>query len=300
MRRNRSVFKTIIQGIPQSTLRQWRSTPTYIFLVWRWGTWMFAFIWYLALPREPAPNVRLTFQICLIVTLLHSLIVTLYAPVSRFFLTRLPRLRKRDAAHKEQNLTRSLSRARQQSQLLPSPGDETRIIAPLVNTRNKYLNVSIYILDVVICGCITYVSGVNSNPPFGIGSPFYRYGLSAVLVSGFTYSYGGATLATLGDSAFGMLGAFVHAPSQTQSYLELQNPLDIASARVDAPPVGLLAAYLENQLNKAILTKRQEQDRSRRERSLRGVSEMLVTEINDQVQFLQRSVQAIRQGGHFE
>jgi len=292
-----SKFRNLFTTIPQSTMRQWRSTPTYIFLTWRWGTWIFALIWYFTLPSNPAPNQIFVQRLCLIITFFYTLAVTLHAPVSRFFLTRFPGWTYKSASRKEQNLTRSLSQARRKSL---DPEEETRIIGPLVNTRNVYLNVSIHVCDVLVCGLITYFSAVNSGPPFGIGSPFYRYGLSAAMAAGFSYSYGGGFLATLGYSFFVVFGALVHAPGQTIFYSVWQNPLDLAGSLIDAPLVALLAAYLANQLNKAILSKRQHQDNLRRESSLRGVSEMLITEANDQVQLLRRSVRAIRQGGHFD
>ncbi|HLI70821.1 MAG TPA: GAF domain-containing sensor histidine kinase [Ktedonobacteraceae bacterium] len=283
----------------QSPLRQWRSTPTYFFLVWRWGTWIYALIWFFTL-SNPLPNILPTLRICLVITFIQALIVTLYAPVSRILLTHFPSRRTRAARHKEQNPIRNLRRARWRNRQVAAIDEEARIIGPLVNTRNIYWNISIYILDVIICGLITYFSAVNSYPPFGDGSPFYRYGLSAVLVAGFTYSYGGGLLAALGYSLFIIFGAFFHPPGQINFYSVLQNPQDLVGSLIDAPLIALLAAYLANQLNKAILSKRQVQENARREQALRGVSEMMVMGISDQVQLLRQSVRAIRQGGHFE
>ncbi len=285
--------------IPQSPLRQWRSTPTYFFLIWRWGTWIYALILLLTL-SNPWPNVVPTLRICLAITFIQVLIVTLYAPVSRILLTHLPQRRGRSARHKERNLAGSLRRARRRNRQVAAIDEDSRILSPLLNTRNTYWNISIYALDVIICGLITYFSAVNSNPPFGDGSPFYRYGLSAVLVAGFTYSYAGGLLAALGYSLFIVFGAFVHAPGQVSFYSVLQNPQDLVGSLIDAPLIALLAAYLANQLNKAILSKRQVQENARREQALRGVSEMMVMGISDQVQLLRQSVKAIRQGGHFE
>lgn len=275
---------SLLKAIPRSTLRQWRSTPTYIFLIWRWGTWIFALIWYVTLPQSPEPATRFTPTLCLAISFFQTLIVTLYAPVSRLLL-----IQWRNDANKSQK----------QLQLAGS-NEKTGIFNPLVNTRNAYWNASIYVLDVLICGLLTYFSAVNYNPSFGNGSPFYRYGLSTVLVVGFTYSYGGGLLAALGYNLFAVLGAFLPPPGQTQPPDTIHLAFNIAGALIDAPLIAMLAAYLANQLNKAIQSKRQVQEHARREQALRGVSEILVTESNNRVLLLRRCVKAIRQGGHFE
>jgi signal transduction histidine kinase len=271
--------------IPQSTLRQWRSTPTYIFLIWRWGTWFFALSWLLTQSREVWPLITPAEPICLAIAFVYTLIVTLYAPVSRVLLM--------------QWRGKSAGSNKQQRQLASSD-EQAGIFNPLVNTRNAYWNASIYVLDVLICGLLTYFSAVNGNPSFGDGSPFYRYGLSAVLAAGFTYSYSGGLLAALGYSLFIILGVFFPPPGQVLPPDIPNLVFNSIGSLIDAPLIAMLAAYLANQLNKAISSKRQVQERERRERALRGVSEMLVTDFTDQVQILRRSVKAIRQGGRFE
>lgn len=264
----------------QPTLRQWRSTPTYFFLIWRWGNWIFAVIWYLSITPSPEPNVIITLRICLTLAFLQSLAVTLYSPLSRALVTRRSK--------------------KQYARELPSDEEATRILNPLTSTRNAYWGVSIYILDVLLCGLITYFSAANSNPPFGVGSPFYRYGLSAVMVAGFNYSYGGGLLAALAYSGFSILGLVLPPPGQTFPYDTIHIGIDLPGSVIDAPLIALLAAYIAGQLNKAIKSKRQVQEHARREHALRGVSEILVASSSDQVQLLRRSVKAIRQGGHFE
>ncbi|MEO7019841.1 MAG: GAF domain-containing sensor histidine kinase [Ktedonobacteraceae bacterium] len=287
-----------LKGISQSTLRQWRSTPTYIFLIWRWGTWVFALIWLLTLSRPlPYPNIESTLTLCLAIAFLYTLVVTLYAPVSRFLISRW---RGKSSARTSESLGRGRSRSQHDNPQLPGAKEEARILRPLLDTRNRYGNVAIYGLDVIICGLITYFSAVNESAPFGASSPFYRYGLSAVLVAGFTYSYTGGLLAALGYSLFAIFGAFIQPPGQLAPYVITHRPLDLAGALIDAPLVALMAAYLASQLNKAILSKREQQENARRERALRGISEMLVMGIGDQVQLLRQSVKALRQGGHFE
>ncbi len=263
----------------QPTLRQWRQSPTYFFLVWRWGNWIFAVIWYVMLGYQMNAYTLLVLRVCLALSLVQSLVVTLYSPLSRLFLTRRRGKGIRQTVDDDEAL---------------------RILNPLTNTRNAYWGASIYILDVLICGLLVYFGATNQNPTFGIGSPFYRYGLSAVMVASFNYSYGGGLLAALAYSGLSILGAFVFPPGQWIPLDKQGLAFNIASAVLDAPLIALLSAYLASQWNKAILSKRQVQEHARREHALRGVSEILVTGSSDQVQLLRRSVKAIRQGGHFE
>jgi len=268
-----------LKATVQPTLRQWRQSPTYFFLIWRWGNWIFALIWYLTLPQPAWPNVPPILRVCLTIAFVQSLIVTLYPPISRLF---------------------STHRNKKQRSLQVLDDETGRILNPLTNTRNAYWSASIYIADVLICGLLVYFGAINENPTFGIGSPFYRYGLSAVMVAGFNYSYGGGLLAALAYSGFSVLGAFISPPGQMIPLDKANLAFNIASAVIDAPLIALLSAYLASQWNKAIQSKRQVQEHARSEQALRGVSEILVTGSSDQVQLLRRSVKAIRQGGHFE
>jgi signal transduction histidine kinase len=289
-------MRNIFSGLPQSTLRQWRSTPTYIFLIWRWGTWLFALLWYLNQPRASLPYVTPIMPICLALTFAYSLVITFYTPVSRFLLIQFPgrsvRVRKTRRARQKNN--RQLLDARK----------EARIFSPLIATHRHTWNITIYCFDVLFCGLIMYLSAANESAPFGEASPFYRFGLSAILVAGFTYSYPGGLLAALGYSLFAILGAFIYPPGQNTSVFFYNRAdhlgIDLLGSLIDAPIVAMLAAYLANQLNNAILSKRQVQEHDRRERALRGVSEILVMGSSDQVALLRRSVKAIRQGGRFE
>ncbi len=276
MSQRRRFLKTTVQP----TLRQWRQSPTYFFLIWRWGNWIYAVIWYITLAHQMNDYTLLVLRICLAISLVQSLLVTLYSPLSRLLLTR----RGRGKGLRP----------------LPDSDEATRILNPLIDTRSPFWGASIYILDVFICGMLVYFGGTNQYPSFGIGSPFYRYGLSAVMVASFNYSYGGGLLAAVAYSGMSIFGAFVFPPGQVLPPDTPNLAFDIASAVLDAPLIALLSAYLAGQWNKAILSKRQVQELARREHALRGVSEILVMGSSDQVQLLRRSVKAIRQGGHFE
>ena len=291
-----SQMRKIFSGLPQSTLRQWRSTPTYIFLIWRWGTWLFALLWYLNEPKASMPYITPIMPICLVLTFAYSLITTFYAPVSRVLLIQFSGPSKRVRGTRRPG--------RKSNRQLLNTGEKARIISPLIDTHNNYWNIAIYCFDVLFCGLIMYFSAANQSAPFGEASPFYRFGLSAILVAGFTYSYSGGLLAALGYSLFAILGAFFYPPGQDISAFFYNRTdhlgVDLLGSLIDAPIIAMLAAYLANQLNKAILSKRQVQEHDRRERALRGVSEILVMGSSNQMELLRRSVKAIRQGGRFE
>lgn len=291
---------SLLRNISQSTLRHWRSTPTYFFLIWRWGTWIFALIWLLGLPQPRWPHVEFTLTWCLVITFVYTLVVTLYTPVLRLLLARLPRWRKTADARALESLGRGRRRSKYARPQLPGAKEDTRILRPLLDTRNIYGNIAIYCLDVVICGLITYFSAVNESAPFGASSPFYRYGLSAILVAGFTYGYSGGLLAALVYSLFATAGAFYAPPGQVIPYDLVHLPIDLAGSLVDAPLIALLAAFVASQLNKAIRAEREQRENVRRERALREMSETVVAGVGNQMQLLRQSVKALRQGGHFE
>ncbi len=163
-----------VRAVPNTTWRRLRSTPSYFFLIWRWSWWLYALI---IIVGNPPPNADITrtCDILLIVTLIQTLIVTLYAPVFQIL---LPRLR----------IFHLFSRRRQP---LAEDG-EVDILAPLARTHSPSWDIAIYSLDVIICGLIVYLSGpFGVDPPFGVSSPFYRYGMSTAFAAAFAYRYRG-------------------------------------------------------------------------------------------------------------
>ena len=42
-----------LRGIPYTTLRRLRYTPTYFFLIWRWTFWFYALVWIIVVPTRP-------------------------------------------------------------------------------------------------------------------------------------------------------------------------------------------------------------------------------------------------------
>src|SRR6185312_2304731 len=139
------------RAIPNTTWRRLRSTPSYFFLTWRWCMWLYALIVIVGYhPTFPNPTITNTNDLLLVITLIQTLIVTLYAPVFQILLPQL-------------KVFRLLQRTRR----LLVENDEVDILRPLARTRNPYWDVTIYSLDVLVCGLVIYYSGPFGLPPFG-------------------------------------------------------------------------------------------------------------------------------------
>ena len=276
-------FKTI----PQTTLRRLRNTPSYFFLLWRWVTWLLALITIVSVPAylHTPPAILL-----LTVTLLQTLVITLYAPVFRLFLPDLP-----GAKNGRRPKQRAMWRRRRPQPL--AANEEANLLAPLAHTRNPYWDSAIYGIDVIICGMVTYYGGYFGAPHFGIGSPFYRYGISTALAAALTYRYRGGLAAAIGYDLFMLLGAFF--PPTQIPYVAL-SVRDVASSLIDAPVIAILAAYIASLLESYTRSKRREQDNVRNQRALLRVGETLVTGASDRERLLKQSAEQIRRGGHFE
>jgi signal transduction histidine kinase len=276
-----------LRRIPQTTLRRLRYTPTYFFLIWRWTWWLFAFIWIMFSPMGATPVLLLILGI----TFVQSLVVTLYTPVFKIFFPKLPWNLKR--SKQERHILRARNRPR------PIAVDEdAEILPPIARSNNPYKDVAIYGLDVIICGLAMYFSAIYGPPPFGTGSPFYRYGFSTILVAGFTYRYRGGLAAAIGYDLFVLLGLFFPPPMAHLPYV--LNIQDLLGSTLDAPLIAIITAYVATLLNSLTQHKRSEQDSVRRQRSLLRVSETLVAGASTIQQLLQQSIKQIRLGGHFE
>src|SRR5713101_5906601 len=93
--------KLRITAIPGTTLRRLRNTPTYFFLIWRWTWWVYAFAWIVLNPKLP----RFLF-VLLGITLIQTLVVTLYAPVFKLLLPSVDTKRRRSPAGATQDKQR--------------------------------------------------------------------------------------------------------------------------------------------------------------------------------------------------
>ncbi|TMD67948.1 MAG: sensor histidine kinase [Chloroflexi bacterium] len=282
-----------VKTIPQRASRRLRNTPSYFFLLWRWVTWLLALITLVSIHGQPVPWLA---TLLLAIAFLQTLVITLYAPVFQIFLPDLPGLNrllhpKLLAVRKQRKKGRSWR---------PRPlatDEEPDLLPPLVRTRNAYWDIAIYGIDVIICGMVTYYGGYFGPPPFGVGSPFYRYGISTAFVAAFTYRYRGGLAAALGYDLFILFGAFF-PPTQIPHYV--LNARDLAGSLLDAPVIAILAAYLATLLESYTRSKRREQDNVRLQTAMRRVGETLIEGVSDKMHLLQQSAEQIRKGGHFE
>lgn len=282
-----------VKKIPQRASRRLRNTPSYFFLLWRWVTWLLALITLVSIGGQPLPWLA---TLLLVITFLQTLVVTLYAPVFQLFLPDLPGRNKLLQLRQRASRTLHLSEKRWRPRPL-AVDEEPDIITPLASTRNPFWDFAIYGLDVIICGMVTYYGGYFGMPHFGVGSPFYRYGISTALVAAFTYRYRGGLAAALGYDLFILFGAFF---PPTQIPYDALSVRDLAGSLLDAPVIAILAAYMATLLESYTRSKRREQDNVRLQIALRRVGETLIQDVSDKVHLLQLSAEQMRKGGHFE
>ncbi|HVB72119.1 MAG TPA: GAF domain-containing sensor histidine kinase [Ktedonobacteraceae bacterium] len=285
--------KLRITAIPQATLRRLRNTPTYFFLIWRWTWWIYALAWVVLNPKYPY------LFLLLAITLVQALIVTLYAPVFKLLLPGVSAKRTSGTKMRKPPAGKTAWRPRWRLKTLPpvTTDEELKVLPPIARSSNRYKNIAIYGLDVLICGLVMYFSAVYKTPPFGDGSPFYRYGFSTVFVAAFAFHYRGGLAAAVGYDLFVILGVFLHPPlAPLYPAFQIQ---DLLGSLFDAPLIAIFAAYMSTLLDSITRNKRQEQDSVRRQRALLRVGDTLLHGTLDLQQFLQQIAEPIRKGGHF-
>ena len=286
-----------LRGIPHTTLRRVRYTPTYFFLIWRWTWWLYAFIWIMLSPPGPTT----LFLVLLGITFVQSLVATLYTPVFKIFFPSFPWKAKQSKSEPGVEPRVQQGRRLQLVRNHPQPmavDEDAEILPPIARSNNPYKDIAIYGLDVIICGLVMYFSAIVGTPPFGDGSPFYRYGFSSIFAAAFAYRYRGGLAAAIGYDLFAVLGLFLPPPMAHLPYTFKAQ--ELLGSTLDAPLVAILTAYMTTLLNSLTQQKRREQDSVRRQRSLLRVSETLVAGASNIQHLLQQSVKQIRQGGHFE
>lgn len=282
-----SQSKKTFKALSDTTLRRLRNTPSYFFLIWRWSMWFYALI--LIVGSRGIYTQTAAYRIStilLVVTLLQTLIVTLYAPVIQHLLPRLTSL----------SLLQRLTRQNWHT------GDEdTGVLAPLANTKSTYWNIAIYSLDVIICGLITYLTGpFGLAPSFGSSSPFYRYGMSTAFAAAFAYRYRGALAAAIGYDLFVLLGVFFPPSLPPSGIPYVPNVIDFAGSLVDTPVAALSAAFIITLLANLTQSKRQLQADLRQQRALLDVGETIVREASEKQRLLQKSAEQLCKGGPFQ
>jgi signal transduction histidine kinase len=299
MERVMSQKNNTLRGIPHTTLRRLRYTPTYFFLIWRWTFWFYALVWIMVVEVPTRPKYVLFFLLG--VTFIQSLLATLYTPVFKIYFPRLPLKGKKK--NPKQNARQKIRSERhflwrRNGQQLLAADEDAEIIPPIGRSNNLYRDIAVYGTDVIICGLVMYFSAIVGTPPFGDGSPFYRYGFSSIFAAAFAYRYRGGLAAAIGYDLFAVLGLLFPPPMAHLPYTLM--PQELLGSILDAPLIALLTAYMTTLLNSLTRLKRREQDSVRRQRSLLKVSETLVAGASNVEQLLQQSVKQFRQGGHFE
>jgi signal transduction histidine kinase len=280
MRRSKTFFNA--RALPDATLRRLRVAPSYFFVVYRWGTWLYALIFIFSTPPENR-NTQIfhTCTVLLIITFIQTLIATLIPIVQLSWPRRVMRLFARFG----------------RSERLLADDDDADTLTPFLRISNPFWNFAIYSADVIICGLAIYFSAPLGGPPFGNGSPFYRYGFSTILVVAMTYRYWGGMLAALGYESFILLGILVPAPGSPPYTL---NVIDAIGSFADAPLIALLAAYVATLIHNYTQTKRRNQASIRSQRALLDVSETIMSAASNRQKLLQKVSERLRQGGHFQ
>lgn len=271
--------------ISQATLRRLRIAPSYFFLVWRWSMWLYALIVIIFSQPDYVDSNTVSYRsmatFLLTITFIETLIVTLYAPVIQILFPRLP------------YTTMWHSRKKESQDRQKDDDGEAEIVPLFAQTRNHYWNVAIYSMDVIICGLVMYYSGPFSNPPFGSGSPFYRYGMSTVFAAASAFHYEGGLIAALGYDLFALLGIFIRPPG---SVPYTPNVIDIVGSLIDTPIVAILVAYVMTLLESYARSKRQESENARTQAALVNIGDALLKSTGDRQELLQRSIKPIQRG----
>ena len=163
-----------LRGIPYTTLRRLRYTPTYFFLIWRWTFWIYALVWIIGVPAKS----KSFLLVLLAITFIQSLLATLYTPVFKIYFPSLP-LKSKKKKPKQESWQRIRSVRyflwKRKNQQLLAADEDAEIIPPIGRSNNPYRDIAIFGADVIICGLVMYFSAIVGTPPFGDGSPFYRY-----------------------------------------------------------------------------------------------------------------------------
>lgn len=280
MRRPKVALKA--SAIPDATLRRLRVTPSYFFIIWRWCMWVYALVQILNYPEPVITSHVFRIGIVLLaVTLIQTLAVT-FVPVFQLLLPRrMPSL---------------FRRWRQKRQYELAEDEEMDFLKPLAQARNLW-SIAIYALDLLVCGLATYFGGALGLPPFGDGSPFYRYGLSTILAAALAYRYWGGLACALVYDLFIAAGMLFPAPG---AYQYIPTVTDILGSLVDAPLAALLAAYVATLIANYARSKKREQTNVRRQRALLSVSETIMREVSDRGHLLQNAAKQLQRGGHFQ
>src|SRR5947207_4460339 len=251
-------------ALSDTASRRVLTTPSYVFVIWRWSMWLYALIVILSSDHSSTHYFNAPLAITLFsITLGQTLVITLYAPVLQVL---FPRMVWR------KNRSRGISRKRRSESDIASDEQVDELI-PFARSHHGNWNILLYGLDVILCGLIMYLSAPFSDPPFGAGSVFYRYGMSTVLVAASAYGYRGGLIAAFGYDLFAVLGVVVPAPGFDRAayfsvYANHNVTLDILTSVIDTPIIAIIVGYFISLIKKYASSRRRESYNARLQRSL--------------------------------
>jgi signal transduction histidine kinase len=236
-------------ALSDTTSRRLLNTPSYFFVIWRWSMWLYALIATLG-SDQSSPDHYFNPLLALIlfaITLGQTLFITLYAPVIRVLFPHLVQRKKRSTGTSQKDRIESdIANDKNVDELLP-----------FIRSHNRHWNILVYAVDVIVCGLVMYLSAPFSDPPFGAGSVFYRYGLSTVLAAASAHGYRGGLVAAFGYDFFAVLGLIVPAPGFNLTYFSPTSHhnhiLDILTSVIDAPIIAILVGYFISLIKKYAL-----------------------------------------------
>ena len=283
-------------ALSDTASRRVLTTPSYVFVIWRWSMWLYALIVILSSDHSSTHYFNAPLAITLFsITLGQTLVITLYAPVLQVL---FPRMVWR------KNRSRGISRKRRSESDIASDEQVDELI-PFARSHHGNWNILLYGLDVILCGLIMYLSAPFSDPPFGAGSVFYRYGMSTVLVAASAYGYRGGLIAAFGYDLFAVLGVVVPAPGFDRAayfsvYANHNVTLDILTSVIDTPIIAIIVGYFISLIKKYASSRRRESYNARLQRSLVTVGQTLLQGTHNRQELLKRSAKQILQGGFFD
>ncbi len=283
-------------ALSDTTSRRLLNTPSYFFVIWRWSMWLYALIATLG-SDQSSPDHYFNPLLALIlfaITLGQTLFITLYAPIIQMLFPRLVQRKKR---------SRGMSRKDRSESDIANDKNVDELL-PFIRSHNRNWNIFVYAMDVIVCGLVMYLSAPFSDPPFGAGSVFYRYGMSTVLAAASAYGYRGGLIAAFGYDLFSVLGLIVPAPGFDPAYFSPTSHhnyiLDILTSVIDTPIIAIIVGYFISLIKKYASSRRRESYNVRLQRSLVTVGQTLLQGTQDQHELLKRSAKQILQGGFFD
>lgn len=290
-------FAVKLRQIWIDLVRRFRLDPSYFFLLYRWGAWLYAVdLIIIQNQQTSAPGQILYAPALLVITFLQSAYATIYRPI----IYGLIRDSSRAALRPRRMFARYLVQGPRLAYRAPfvqiqKIAENIRIkpLSPRVATRNTEI-LSI-ILDVLVSGLVVYLSG-------GWLSPFYRYGLASILTPAYLYGFAGGVAAALAYSAFMTAAGILVFPGL---HFSSRPTIDIIRNAIvdgwfDPLAISLILAYLSYLIRRLKDNKVLVQRTVRELRAISRVNDVLINNSADLKSMITASAEAIRKAGRFD